>query len=343
MHGYTTFGVASNQHLSEEFGFSRGFDYFRSLSFLPAPSVSEAIASWEEEIKKSDKFFLWVHYFDPHWPYSPRTPWIEDYTSKTLAEELIVPEKWWSVLLSSASTSNKDPQALSTRIALYDSEINYVDSFIGKLIHKFELDQNTLIVITSDHGEEFLEHGHLAHGKNLHQETINIPLIIKLPHSSKKNTFEKPISLIDIMPTILHTINANSPEQTLGEPFLEVDNSLQWVVGGLLKNKRDYYTFSELDRNFSFKAIVTPEWKYIYNYMDKTGQLFNLKSDPSEKINLVDSNVMQVSKLREELFNWVSNARKYPVRSQSFELSQKEKERLEAMGYLDTQEIKVVR
>ena len=73
-HGYTTFGVASNLHLSEQLGFARGFDYFTCLPFLDAPLVNETVCSWESEIKNADRFFLWAHYFDPHHYYSARAP-----------------------------------------------------------------------------------------------------------------------------------------------------------------------------------------------------------------------------------------------------------------------------
>jgi arylsulfatase A-like enzyme len=70
----------------------------------------------------------------------------------------------------------KDPQALTNLIALYDSEINFVDFYVGELIQKLDLDKDTLIIVTSDHGEEFLEHKCLTHGNNLYKETIHTPL-----------------------------------------------------------------------------------------------------------------------------------------------------------------------
>ncbi len=216
--GYTTLGVASNLHLSEKFEFARGFDYFQCLPFLAALPVNETIYSWEDEIKKSSKFFLWVHYFDPHHPYYARTPWIEHYTSKALTKKLNLSEKSWQKLTRFIPTFKKEPAALSNLVALYDSEINYVDSCLGKLIRKFGLNKNTLIIITADHGEGFLEHGKLGHGNNLYQETIHIPLIIKLPYSSKKETVSRQVNLIDIMPpfyTSLILIPQSKPWENL--------------------------------------------------------------------------------------------------------------------------------
>jgi len=321
-HGYTTFAAVSNLHLSEKFGFARGFDYFKCVLFPPAPLVNKIIYSWEDEIKKSDKYFLWIHYMDPHFPYHARNPWIDQYTSKALTQKLKLSKKSMKKLLELIPMFEKDTQALSNLIALYDSEINYVDFYIGELIQKFELDKNTLIIITSDHGEEFLEHGLLGHSNNLYQETIHIPLIVKLPHSTKEGTVEKLTNLVDIMPTILHVLDISPPNQTLGTSVWE--------------KKRKDYNFSELgkSKNHIIKTILTSEWKYIHNYNDETEQLYNIKSDPLELSNLADKKTKQRNHLNEQLSNWVSHSRKYYTKRQPFHPSPKEKEKLKSLGYI---------
>ncbi len=95
------------------------------------------------------------------------------------------------------------------------------------------------------------------------------------------------------------------------------------------------YTFSELDIKHILKTILTPEWKYIYNYKDKTEQLYNIKSDPQEIDNLADKKSRLCNQLKEELFDWVSNAKKYPTKKQRFKLSPEEKEKLKGLGYIN--------
>ena len=333
-HGYTTFGVASNRHLSEKFGFAKGFNYFECLHWHSAQSVNKVVHSWEKQIRKSDKFFLWIHYLDPHHPYKARNPWIEQYTPKAFTRKLSLTSKSSSALTKLIPTFEKDPQALSNLIALYDSEINYVDSYLGKLIQKFRMDKNTLIIITADHGEGFLDHSQLGHGNNLYYETTNIPLIIKLPYSSKKETVNKQVNLVDIMPTILHTLNIDPPEQTLGKSILEKEGTLARLKKMLLGNEIPDCTFSELDTTHILKTIMTPEWKYIYNYTDRTEQLYNIKSDPLEIGNLADKKSRLCNQLKEKLFNWTSTAKKYPTKKQHFKLSPEEKEKLKGLGYI---------
>ena len=332
--GYTTFGVASNLHLSEKFGFARGFDYFKCLPFLTAFHVNKTIYSWENEIKKSDKYFIWLHYFDPHHPYNTRTPWIYDYTYQALTKKLNLSKKTWRELSQLIPTFKEDSQALSNLLALYDSEVSFVDFWVGNLIQKFELDKNTLIIITADHGEEFLEHDQLGHGNNLYQETIHIPLIVKLPYSSEKKIFDKHVNLVDIMPTILHILNIDPPEQILGQFLLKREGLLSWLKEMFIEKGVTDYNFSELDTKSISKTIMTPQWKYIYDYKEKTEQLYNITSDRFELNNLADKEINQKNQLKEHLFEWVSNAKKYPTKKQGFKLSPEEKEKLKGLGYI---------
>jgi len=336
--GYNTFGVASNLHLGEKLGFARGFDYFKCLPFTSAPWVNKIIYSWESEINKSDKFFLWIHYFDPHLPYRSQKPWTEEYSSREITEKYELYNKNLSELNELISILQHDRAALSNLIALYDSDINYVDFYIGNLINKFKLDENTLIIITADHGEEFLDHGMLDHGNNLHSETINVPFIVKFPYNNRNGVIDQQISTLDIMPTIIDILNINPLEQMLGKSALKKKGLLFWLMKLLINKERDESEFTELDKKSVLKAILTPEWKYIYNYKDKTQQLYNIKSDPEELDNLADKKAKQCNQLKKQLLNWVATSKTYPVKKQSFELSQEEKEKLKAMGYVGTEE-----
>ena len=334
--GYTTFGVSSNHHLTEELGFARGFDYFEYQGWTKAEVVNRILFSWEDALRQSNKYFLWVHYNDPHTPYVGRSPWIERYATQSLDQVLKVSRKSKSHLRLNEfiPTLKKDPQSLSDLVALYDSEISYVDFHIGELIKKFALDRNTLILITSDHGEEFLDHGQLGHGHNLHGETVNIPLIIKQPYSSNKKTVEEYVNLLDIMPTILDLVKVDLPDQTLGTSVWERKGLLLWLREMVSSNDKSEFNFIELDRKPIMKSIMTPQWKYIYNYKDETEQLYNIEKDPLEVNNLVDKEEKLGNVLKEQLFHWVSQSKKYPPRKRSVTLSPEEEKKLRALGYI---------
>ena len=123
-------------------------------------------------------------------------------------------------------------------------------------------------MITSDHGEAFLDHGMIDHGQCLYGETVNVPLIVKLPHQQKGETVDQPVSLLDVMPTILTVLDIPSPEQTLGEPLLTQDGQVSVLP--------DRFLYSELEKgNRNLKAIFSKEWKYIHSYKGIVEKLYD--------------------------------------------------------------------
>jgi arylsulfatase A-like enzyme len=333
--GYTTFGVSSNHNLTAEFGFARGFDYFQYHRWATADRVNKTVYSWKDRIEQSEKYFLWVHYIDPHRPYNARSPWINRYSSQSLISILRLSKESENKLTTLIPSLKDDPQSLASLIALYDSEINYVDAHLGELIETFELEKNTLLIITSDHGEEFLEHTFLGHSYNLHQETINIPLVIKLPHRSQMSEVKTPANLVDIMPTILHKLAIDPPGQSLGTSILEKGGRFSRLKNMFSSTEKSVYSFAELDKESVLKAIVTPGGKYIYDYGQKTEQLYNVKSDPLELNNLVGKETEQSNQLKAQLFDWVSSSKEYYSSQLSIQLSPEERKKLEALGYLE--------
>jgi arylsulfatase A-like enzyme len=349
--GYTTFGVSSNLHLSEEYGFARGFDYFTCVPFLAAPSVNEIAYSWKDAIKKSSKFFLWIHYFDPHWTYTPRVPWIEHYEPNYKE----IPRWFYKMKLRTIQKGLgevKELPSLDTLIALYDSEINYVDNYVKALVKNLQLLDNAIFIITSDHGEAFLEHGMLDHGMDLHAETVNVPLIVKLPQQKTKKVIYQQVSLLDILPTLLTLLDVPPSGKMFGKSFLTSDGKENKIA--------NRYLYAELERgNRNMKAIflnnwkyihngkgtiakiydwlkniVLDDWKYLFKYEDRVVGLYDRKQDPHEKLNLIKENTSLSTDLKEQLFEWMNAAHRYPVEKISVTPSQEMQDKLKALGYI---------
>jgi len=178
-----------------------------------------------------------------------------------------------------------------------------------------------------------LEHGFLTHGNNLNQETINIPCIVKLPYREER-TVKEHVNLIDIMPTILQLLNSDYPKHIAGKSFLKEEGILSWLAKLLLGEDTSNYTFAEISKENILKTIITPEWKYIYNYRSKEEILYNIKSDPLELNNLMDKETRQGIRLREKLFNWASNLNTYYSKEQTLQLTPEEEEKLKSIGYI---------
>jgi len=326
-HGYTTFGIAANFQLSADLGFARGFDYFSCPGFKESGEVNKIAFSWKDKIKSSPKYFLWIHYVDPHWYYRAREPWIKEYNPSPNG----LPE-WTSRLpfriVQKALKIKQGTPTFDTLVALYDSEINYVDYHLKTLIDQLQLLKNSILIITSDHGEDFLEHNTLGHGKTLYAESINIPLIIRLPQKKSKQVIDRQVILLDIMPTILSLLEIPYSKKLLGVPLL--------TPNGEEKNIPERLLFAQLEtNNNNMKAVVKKDWKYIYNYKRNAEGLYNTKQDPKEHINIIKRNPSLGKKLKDGLSQWMSSAPIYPPERIKIISSPELKEKLEFLGYIE--------
>jgi arylsulfatase A-like enzyme len=203
--GYRTFGVADNPNVNAMMGFARGFDHFAGGSYRGAPEVNRDVLQWSDEIKYGESpFFLYVHYMDPHKPYNKRG---RDFLQ--------------------TRTPYKDGHAENAEA--YDSEIRYVDTHIQRLFLQLELTEDTLVIFTSDHGEEFGDHGNSGHGAHLYQELIHVPLMMAAWGSSRTpllhgGSIDSVTSTLDILPTIRELLDLPFSPNDEGEslaPLLE--------------------------------------------------------------------------------------------------------------------------
>ena len=202
-HGYSTAAFVGSLALDPKWGvpgFERGFDTYdagySSEEYTPETryqtterrggEVVDRALAWVSQHQQGP-FFLWVHLFDPHEPYDPPEPYKTRYA--------------------------KEP---------YDGEIAYVDSVMGKFFSQLKasgLYEGALIALTADHGESLGAHGEDYHGIFLYDETIHVPLVIKLPGAGAKRVEER-VELADIMPTLLQTVDIAVPEKVQGQSLL---------------------------------------------------------------------------------------------------------------------------
>ena len=205
--------------------------------------------------------------------------------------------------------------ALEYVISQYDGEIKYVDNQISVLLNELKnmrLLDNTLIILTADHGEEFLEHGDLFHGDHLYDESIRVPLIIRLPGIIPKNkVIDKVVRSIDIMPTILDILGIY-PEITMQGV------SLMPLVNYNINLNINAYAEEKERLSSSMKrediAIRTDRWKFISTHNSEANtcdyELYNLKRDPKELINLVEREPEVTKELKKKLIGWLDDCQR---------------------------------
>lgn len=249
---YQTFGVAANVHLDGAFGFARGFDHYDCPGFVGAARVLETVRTWKAKIAPDKPYFAWIHFFDPHEPYVPREPWMTQF----LAGRPRHPE-----LENVPSARRFEKMNLSDELVdyvklLYDSEIRFTDDYVGRVLAELGATENDFVIVVSDHGEEFGEHGLFAHGQSLYEASVRIPLIMRFPGERFANvTVSETVSIMDVFPTILEVAGLPAIPALQGTSVIP-------ALSGEAKESRPIIL--HLSRDVELRAIVTEGWKLIY-------------------------------------------------------------------------------
>lgn len=333
--GYVTGAFISTALVSSKFGFNQGFDTFdedldpdfqRPVTKFHAKSLQ-----WVEKNYR-DKFFLWMHYFEPHYPYLQHEPYTSSYESflnKGEKGNFNYTHEWIKEKFNrkEAELNIKD---LNRMKALYGGEVSYIDGFIGELIDKIKklgLYDRSLIVLTSDHGESLGEHHLIEHGESLYEPEIKVPLIIKFPFNNggikTGKRIKYRVQLIDVMPTILSALKIKPEGKLYGFDLLKYikDNT---VAG-------DSVCYSEVH---SFKSIINMDWKLILPLpISREAELFNLKEDSAEEKNLFQLKRDTGEGLKKELLKWIVTMNN-PI-PKKVRIDNKTEEKLKSLGYLN--------
>jgi len=310
-HGYKTCAIVNGPFLSPIFGFARGFevyDFFEGNNYnmRKAEEVVGKGMSWiSSEILVSEPsrpFFLFLHFFDPHLNYDPPEDFMLE-TSRLYGGDLRMPfDRLGDIRTGGLKVDEADKGFIRS---LYDGEVGYVDYQIGSFIEFLEENgviENCLIIITSDHGEEFWEHGGFEHGHTLFEELVHVPLLMKFPGGRYGGeTVAEPVSLVDIFPTVLEVAGCESVKLSQGR-------SLSPLIIGSLSGERPVFSGSTLYKD-GRRSIRLGSMKYISSAIGTEKTLFDLETDPRELLDLSQDQPELIKRFESELnhFDSLSN------------------------------------
>lgn len=307
--GYETIGFQSNYFYSPLMGFARGFGrliQYKGSSLAGARNGLDLARDWLAVREEDTPFLLSAHFIDPHMPYRMRRPWSDGFTPPDALQDVDHdPEK--SALILREFTEGNRPQtdAIET---LYDADIRWLDDALGGLLPLL-IAQDALIIVLSDHGEAFNEHGQYSHGHGLYDELLRVPLMVRLPGGVGAGTVdERPVGLVDVLPTVLARAGLDVPEGLSGLDLLDPDATRE---GPLVLEAM----YSGRDRS----GLTDGRWKYIYTHprgylgFNRAGvkpsgsahnageELFDLAVDPGERKNLAAQEPERVLALRAQV------------------------------------------
>lgn len=326
--GYETVGVTANGHLARELGFARGFDDYICLGFSDIASVRDALSSRLERLRSLERpFFLWVHVLEPHAPYVEQPGAMEAFWPP---DRRRYPEALASEFVRT-NTHEYSPEELREALefvkAAYDSELRAADDFLAELLRELS-SRELAVIVTSDHGEEFFDHGGFGHGRTVFDESIRVPLVVALPRpSAPGRVVRTPVSLMDILPTVVSLIGGTNPDAIIGRSLLP-------ALSGERLARRP--VFSEVDRYTSVAAMIGGSHKYVEHVRGASAPaLYHLASDPRETYNLVEVKPEIASRMRGTLRQALSSASARQPLLSTGRVSPTVLRQLRALGYIE--------
>jgi len=339
--GYRTGAVLANYgYLSRRFKLDRGFEHYDARRgrapcwYRSGSEITDEALRW---LKNADDrpFFLFVNYMDAHLPYNPPPEYVKRFaTHYTDADLMPLPEAYFRELFLEENV-RRSPLDESRRTWLadrYDGGLAYMDAQVGRLIaglRALGAYDNTLIVITSDHGESLGEHATWGHCMRLFEPELTVPLIVKSPGDGARGVRSDPAQSVDVLPTILATLSLPKPPEVAGRSLLEVAEC-------------DIFAKKHLDlRMQSFPSPVNQHQWAMYRgplkYLEFSAgppELYDLSTDPGELNNLASSRQSDVETLAEALESWRDRTCAHdPYEPAYANASQEDAEALRELGY----------
>jgi len=311
--GYTTAAVVGGPWMKRVFGLNKGFDYYNDSQISTvngrlANQVTASALNWLKRTREKE-FFLFLNYFDPHGPYNPP----EGFALRFLPKN--------------TNFAGRKPILAETN-ALYDAEILYMDHYIGQLLQKLRAENlydNSLIIVTSDHGELFGEHGKFGHGNYLYQEELHVPLFIKYPTGEvlPKRT-DLRLQLTDILPMICERVGITIPENIQGTSPSQIKHPII----------AETYPLPHFTKDGSWQSIFEGDFKFIRNSKDQH-MLFNLKNDPEENVNIIGQDSKRTERMMTQLKQYLAKLPKPGPAVPAGEPDDQTKEALKSLGYVN--------
>lgn len=349
--GYSTSGIVTNFNVSPRYNFHQGFDHYEYLepksplganesgmrllalqvvkritgrlfgerpgeAYVDAADVNAEAFSELDRLKAKDRpFFFFVAYMDPHDPYFDHP--------------------YSGAGYSRAANPSPAPEEAPRLRKLYDGEITYWDRHFGELIEALKargLYDETTIVITSDHGEEFMEHGGYWHGQTLYDEQIRVPLFVKRPYQAAGGTVVTHFTeSVDLMPTLLAQNGISAVEG---------------LQGGLLDHGSEAVFAEENHEGNILRSIrKLDESGQVYKWLTANegnprglpvAELFDMADDPGEQKNLVEAEPERARELDAAMDALEAKYAEGAARKQTAEISDADCQRLMALGYMES-------
>lgn len=358
--GYHTAAFTESGFVGHQYGFQRGFDSYWEKSFATGTggNVAETFTLASDWVRKNHqkKFMMFVHTYEAHVPYAPAEPYFgmfgEGYQGKLRGQHVTKN----MIFDYNTDQVRPEPDDWNYMVSVYDEEIRYLDEYVGRFmatLRETGVADDTIVVILSDHGEEFMEH--MMFGKHAHaiwQPQVHVPLMFRIPDfQSVSDRIDTPVSLVDVAPTVLDLLRLPIPDQFVGRSLIPVLRDTVEIE----EETPDPYEFSE-NHGYALRALLRGDrYKLIHNYGRSEGkqefldlyptysknltpygefELYDLWRDPGETTNIFGDLADVAGPMKEELTRRLEQAKASSKPPTAGVMSEAEKEELKNLGYM---------
>lgn len=318
--GYRNAAFVGAFVLDQRFGLERGFELYddeieRSVDAQlhleaerPAAEVIDRALIWLDDLEDTAPFFVWVHLYDAHAPYTPPPP---------------------------HDTRHPDP---------YDGEIAYLDAEIGRLLRALEgrgVDEDTVIAVVGDHGEALGYRGEASHGMLLYEPTLHVPWLLRAPGLAGGERIGTALSLVDVAPTVASILGHPFVPRAAGDELRGRDLAEALRAGAEIE-PLDLYAETGYPATFGWSALATLRRGTLKYILGARGELYDLATDPGEEHDLSDARRRELHRLAERLEELQSTAAE-PAGGEAAAPDAETRARLAALGYVGTAGVASVR
>jgi len=314
--GIVTAAFHSNPYISEFLGWNRGWDVFYDsmedkveprIPYIRGHVINAKVTNWLSSYTKDREykpFFLWLHYMDIHEPYLPEKKYVNMANPSVTISQDEMYDMFENVLLK---RDVSDPGKVTLLKKLYDIHVREVDTYVQEFfgtLEKLGILEDTIVIMTNDHGDEFNEHGALSHDDKMYSELIDMPLLIYNPDTNKGEVCDTLVSSVDIAPTIIHLFGLAPVAGFTGHSLLPLETYPQKGVFGEAIDQHSQRG-GDIDRDIYFYR--EKDLKIIYRANPDTWEMYDLKEDPKELNNIVNTSTQAEelkSKVKPRVRRW---------------------------------------
>jgi len=259
------------------------------IPYIEGRELNNYVVNWIEK-NKDKKFFLWMHYMDPHWPFIPPEPYLWDFSSRQEA----------FVFCMSVDYEKPSKDELEILRSLYSEEVKYVDLCIGDFLRYLEdkrLLDASLILLMADHGHAFMEHGRFGHTYDmLNNEVLHVPLILYGSEHSK--SIKIPVQLLDVPPTITDILDLEKPPSFMGKSLIQIQEVSRQPTPIISESAKPDLNNLRYDTSKKVISCIVGKWKIIVNEILKSVELYDIERDFKEKNDMATTETKKEKNLK---------------------------------------------